>query len=419
MREITIDSILRDHYNAISSDKLSDDNINIDENLVVEDSKNKYLQAFAQFLNDAYMNNYKISDSIISKLMNIIEYDGYQYQIIKEYIRILIENMDWEEIPNSIQLTPTEAIEYINLYLSMGPDNVAYYTDNHKFATIGITNRLLIEIDDPMKLINEDFKQWEGKYRKLCDIAYFYYKYKYNLYYAAFRGHRNRLLMAMPLLEEEDIEKFDALIQQDYSISNLATILEMYYKYNELDLPDSLPEIVNRNIRRLIELRMFNTANEQLALEISDSIELWRRFNENNDNLGINTLDCAINIYDTWPDRYNIYDDIDLIDRIISKYPEDVYFYARQILLDMNYDVFCYKFVSIFSKLDDRLRPEERDSLVSECVFGLVSLKNEEVNIALQNLYDNLIKIHDSGKTSYIPAKHIADIMHDSIVNIH
>lgn len=397
MREVTIDMILRDHYNAISSDKLSDDNIKIDTDMVIEDSKNKYLVAFAEFLNNASLNGYKISESIMSKLLNIIEYEGYQYQIINEYIRILKENMNWTLEEENIKLKPKQAIEYINFYLSTDPNTTAYYITTYKFETV-IGYPLLIEVDDPTKLINDDFKLWIGAYRKLCDISYYYYKNHYNLYYAALRGHRDRILMALPLLEEDDIEKLDVLIQQYYDMSDLATLLEMYYRYNKVDyLTDPLPEVVNRNIRRLIELKMVNVAPEQLALEISDDIDLWEGFNFNNADLGINTLQSAIDIYNTWPDRYNIDDSASLISKIVHKYPDDVYFYARQILLDMNYKEFCDKFTYIIAELDNKISEEERDSLVSECINGLILLRNEEVNNEIENLYKRLNTIYTSG----------------------
>lgn len=415
MKEVTIDSILRDHYTALSSDKLSDDNIKIDTDLLAEDSKSKYLVTFAEFLNKLAMKNYKISDKIMLKLLNIIDYEGYQYQIINGYIRIITETMNWNlQDVKSVVFEPKESIEYINEYLSMDIDKVVYYTNDNKFIISGI--RMLIEIDDPEKLIEDDFYKWNDKYSKLCDIVYFYYRYKYNLYYTSLYSHRDRLLMALPLLEEENIENFDALIQQDYSISEISIILEMYYRYNEIPLEESLTEVTNKNIRRLIELKMFNKTNEQLALEISDNIDLWEAFNRNNNDLGTQSLDIAIEIYHKYPNIYSIHDDIELIDLIITKYSNDAYFYIRQILLDMNYKNFCNYFITIFSKINNYISLEERDSLISECISGLILLKNEEVDTALQNLYDNLICNHNTNIS--IDLKHITDIIHDNIINI-
>ena len=164
MREVTVDEILRDYYYAIDASKLSEDNIVIDENLVVEDSKNKYLQEFAHFLNDSYWKGYKISDSIIAKLMNIIEYEGYEYQIIKQYIKILdsaIVIHKEDNIPVCVDLDPLKCIEYINLYLNAKDYNIPYYVYNHTFKTN--TNPkiyTLTEISDPTPMIVKDMQEW-------------------------------------------------------------------------------------------------------------------------------------------------------------------------------------------------------------------------------------------------------------------
>lgn len=160
MKKVTIDDILREYYHAISSDKLSDDNITIDEDLIVEDSKNKYLQEFATFLNVAYHNNYKVSESIISKFMNIIEYTGYEFQIIEQYTKVFDDFFSPLTRPNICILRPHKAIEYINLYLNAKDHRIPYYRQNERFEINDHKLRDLIEIENPEKIIKEDILKW-------------------------------------------------------------------------------------------------------------------------------------------------------------------------------------------------------------------------------------------------------------------
>ena len=60
IRKTTIDSILKDYFYAINSSKLSEDNIDIDDSIVVEESTQRYIQLLASFLNEAYYMGYII-----------------------------------------------------------------------------------------------------------------------------------------------------------------------------------------------------------------------------------------------------------------------------------------------------------------------------------------------------------------------
>ena len=163
MREPTINEILRDYYYAIDSSRLNDDNIIIDENLKVEDSKNKYLQAFATFLNLSYWQGYRISESIISKLMGIIDYEGYEYQIIEQYIKILNSAMisHSEEIPVCVELSPQKCIEYINLYLETNGNGIPYWVYDEEIKIIyDVSLHTLVEVSDPISMIINDMKKW-------------------------------------------------------------------------------------------------------------------------------------------------------------------------------------------------------------------------------------------------------------------
>lgn len=160
MKQVTIDDVLREYYHAISSDKLSDENITIDEDLFIEDSKNKYLQEFATFLNVAYHNNYKVSESIISKFMNVIEYTGYECQIIRQYVKVFDDFFSDLTRPNICILSPYKAIEYINLYLNAKDHRIPYYGLSDNFRTNDHELIDLIEIENPSKIIKEDMLKW-------------------------------------------------------------------------------------------------------------------------------------------------------------------------------------------------------------------------------------------------------------------
>lgn len=160
MFKASIDEILMYFYNAIDSKKLSEDKIIIDEENVSEKSKELYLQKFAMYLNNYACRGYKLSGSIISKLLNIIEFDGYQDQIITQYNAIISEYMrDYIIEPSKDYLNPKEAIEFINKYISLDDDKIVSYGDNKKFI-VGDYKYLLEEIDKPIPMIINDIQQW-------------------------------------------------------------------------------------------------------------------------------------------------------------------------------------------------------------------------------------------------------------------
>lgn len=170
MREPTVDEILRDYYYAIDSSKLDESNIVIDENLVVEDSKNKYIRLFAKFLNISYLKGYRISESIILKLMNIIEYEGYEYQIMQQYLGILTDALittPYNAIPVCADLSLQKSIEYINLYLELKDNNIPCYLYDDNIEIKNDTKLdTLIEVSDPLPMIINDMKKWIAKHSK-------------------------------------------------------------------------------------------------------------------------------------------------------------------------------------------------------------------------------------------------------------
>lgn len=161
----TIDDILKYFYNSIDEKKLYEDKIVVDEDNLHEDSKNIYLQKFAKFLNDSAYKGYKISSSIISKLLKVIEYDGYQDQIIDQYADILNTAMRNEYIkePPANYLDPMWCIDYVNKYIASDYDKVVSYDESSVFI-IENYKYLLQEIKDPTPIVINDIQEWINSY---------------------------------------------------------------------------------------------------------------------------------------------------------------------------------------------------------------------------------------------------------------
>ena len=159
MFNASIEQILMYFYNAIPSSYLDDDNIIINEERVFENSKERYLKEFAKFLNNLIHIGYKVSGSIMSRLLNIIEYEGYQHQIMEQYIEIITKNMKDYNAEFSLEFTPKKAIEYINAYISSPEDSAVEYMGGEKFIDMPYMH-LIIEIKDPIPMIINDIQEW-------------------------------------------------------------------------------------------------------------------------------------------------------------------------------------------------------------------------------------------------------------------
>lgn len=176
LENITIDSVLKKYYHAIPSDKLNDDNIVIDES-PVEDSVNKYIVDFARFLRTAYNRGYYISESIFSKLMSVIDYEDYAYQVFIGYKNILEEFMfDYVteyKYPADV-LSVEESIKFINEYLDeiraedFKPKSLMY---------------VLIEVNQPIGFMyNELMLGKDTDIEKVLTVLYIISKYDDVLY---------------------------------------------------------------------------------------------------------------------------------------------------------------------------------------------------------------------------------------------
>lgn len=155
----SIEEMLMYFYSAIPSSNLDEENIIIDEENVSEKSKEIYLKNLAKFLNKLADLGYKISGSIMSKLLNIIEYDNYQDQILDQYISIITKNIrEYNPNYNSIDFDSKKAIEYVNAYINTSEEIVILY-DGNKFINISYENEIH-EIKDPIPMIVNDMKEW-------------------------------------------------------------------------------------------------------------------------------------------------------------------------------------------------------------------------------------------------------------------
>lgn len=149
LENITIDNVLKEYYHAIPADKLDDENIVIDET-PVEDSVNKYIVEFCKFLRASYNRGYYISESILSKLMAVIDYEDYAYQVFMGYKTILENAMNdyVTEYKQPIdEFTVEQSINYINEYLDDIRDD--------DFEPESLMH-VLLEVDGPITLIYND-----------------------------------------------------------------------------------------------------------------------------------------------------------------------------------------------------------------------------------------------------------------------
>lgn len=400
LENITINDILK-YYNGIDSDKLSENNINIDENLEVEDSFGKYLQLFASFLNEAYYRGYIISESILKKLMDIIEYEGFEYQIMEAYSQILLDAMNDYHCDDNNRpiyreyiLSTEDSRKFINEYLEaikiISTDKyvIPFFknpesTEESKVFSL----RLLNEVEYPIDYI---FKHVLEK--PTIEAVYMIYKNNLSAYKALINKF-NRKEFLFFLLDESDNESLDILIENTSSVSELAITIGILYSFinlNHVEPNYTLSNTINNNIRRLFELLTINVTNEQTAMIVGTNYDIWKRFDDNNPH-SLVTLTTALNLYDTNPEKYTLVQGYALIPMIRLCYKDDAYFYARQFLLNMNYKILCDNFIEIYEELKDQIDHNRLFLLFGECIAGLSLHKNDIINEALDSLCTNLI----------------------------
>jgi len=161
LENITIDNVLKEYYHAITADKLDDENIVIDET-PVEDSVNKYIVEFCKFLRASYNRGYYISESILSKLMAVIDYEDYAYQVFMGYKTVLENAMnDYVTVHKykAEELSVEESIKFINKYLDeirsedFKPESLMYVLIPVKNPIGFMYNSLKSDFDDDIEKV--------------------------------------------------------------------------------------------------------------------------------------------------------------------------------------------------------------------------------------------------------------------------
>lgn len=422
LRNINIDTILRDHYSSIYSEKLSEDKIDIDDTLEIENSSTKYLQLFACFLNEAYYRGYVISNSIMKKLMDIIEYEGFEYQILEKYIDIIFDNIndykcdeDNRPVYREFILEPEESKNFIMEYLQAIHDDKAIYSSkdiphftnpNSAAEQKSFNLKLLTETEYPIDkmyktISNNDFSNYPMLYAEEMEVIF---NENINAYKALLKNNKSPFGLVF-LLDYDNNRALDILVNKITSLPQLASMIRSYEYYISQIIDDEdrtkyrFSSTVNDNIRRLIELLTINVTIEQTAMIIGTDYNLWRTYCDENYH-ELDTLLFAVNLYQSDPDRFKILNPVEYIFKIRDAYPDDVYFYARNTLLSMNYKLFCNNFIDIFKELSGNLNDEELKDLFNECFDGLIALRNRAVDIELIKLNNKICSIYTTLKNS-------------------
>ena len=275
---ISLDKVLI-KFNAIDADKLKEDKINIDENLVVENSAAKYLQLFAEFLNNMLEGGYYVSESIMNKLMNIIKYEGYEYQIMNQYYDIIMDAVYPSRIKcikdlfKKPDLDPEQSKEFINKYIetvkSKGevPFPLYLYNDNRPIRLIA--RRELKEVEYPIDFLYRSIKDFNDKVANKINIdkielyqEAMYIIYQNNL--PAYKSllSKDKLLLGLVLLLEEDTDKArETLLEYIDSIHSLLFLVDKLSKVNDIakkNIKFVLEDIINKLPKDLIVDQIMN-----------------------------------------------------------------------------------------------------------------------------------------------------------------
>lgn len=415
LEEKELDDILRDYCNGIYTQELSEDKIEIDDTLQDENSPSKYIQLFACFLNESYYRGYIISESIISKLMDIIGLDGYQYQIIEKYIDILFNHMndykiDEENRPvfREIVLDVDESKSFINEYLtavkSIDPNSIEekstviphFRNPESKQKDIITSLYVFNEIEYPIdyiykRIINRETDSLE----ELTELSFIIYKYNINAYKDICNKIKSPYTMFF-LFGFNDNESLDILVSNITSLYDLVEYVYIIEKYlNKID-ENKYPyrfnnDIINNNIRRLIELLTINITIEQTAMLIGPKYEIWRKYCDENYH-ELNTLLMAVNLYESDPDRFKVVHSYDYIKNIKKYYKGDEYFYYRNTLLNMPFSqvLSFHEFKKIYHELVNNLTENLAIDLLQELFDGYIKLRNSMVDMYLKILYNDI-----------------------------
>ena len=272
--KINIDKVLI-KFNAIDADKLKENKINIDENLVVENSAAKYLQLFAEFLNNMLEGGYYVSESIMNKLMNIIKYEGYEYQIMNQYYDIIMDAVYpymkcTKDLFKNPDLDPEQSKEFINKYIETikkGRTPIPYNQDPTR-SRIFIAVELK-EVEYPIDFLYRSIKDFNDKVANKINIdkielyqEAMYIIYQNNL--PAYKSllSKDKLLLGLVLLLEEDTDKArETLLEYIDSIHSLLFLVDKLSKVNDIakkNIKFVLEDIINKLPKDLIVDQIMN-----------------------------------------------------------------------------------------------------------------------------------------------------------------
>lgn len=407
IRKTTIDSILKDYFYAIDSSKLSDDNIDIDDTNVVTESAQKYIQLLASFLNEAYYMGYIMSESILNKLMNIIDYKGYEYQLMETYSNILMGSMNdnhgldpnrpvYRQDMLSYEESKNYVMDYLNAVKNAEEINSTsfphYKNPNSNAEDANFVLMFLNEVEYPIDRIYKDFENATNPVQ-IAEYGYILYKYNKPAYISLLDKTNNIYAYLFFLLDNEDDMSLDILVDNIITIPSLARLIDMYEYFDIAEIKYAiLSEVANKNIHRLFEYLSTNVADEQLAMIIGLDIDIWTNYYEaNNTNtiIDLSKLDKVIKLFNS-DKKYNILNPVEYIYTIKDKYPDDVYFYARHCLLNMDYKLFFTEFLNIYNELHKSIDTKVLVDLCIECINDFKNLKVKEVDDKINELYVQL-----------------------------
>lgn len=410
IRKATIDSVLRDYLYSIDASKLSDDNIDISDN-IVDESSQKYIQLLASFLNEAYYKGYIMSESILNKLLNVINYEGYEYPIMNAYANILLKSMkdnDYDEKNRpkyKVQmLSYSESKDYVMDYVNTfkNDEEINSVTFPH-YKKPGSDNPdsdfLLMFLNEEQYPINKIYNDFENVTNpiQIAEYAYILYTYNKQAYVSLLNKIDNINPYIFFLLDNTDDMSLDIITDHIKTISALAKIIDIY-EYFDINKPENkystLTDNTNKNINRLFELLSINVSDEQIAMLVKLDKDIWNNYYEANKNCKIaplSKLNIALNlIKNDTSGKYDIMNPIEYIYSIKTTHYDDAYFYARYCLLNMDYTLFFNNFMDIYNHLIEIIDNNILTNLCIECIDYFKELKVEEIDNKINDLYVTL-----------------------------
>lgn len=408
IRRTTIDSVLRDYFYSINSIKLSEDNIDIDDSVVVEESTQRYIQLLASFLNEAYYMGYIMSESILNRLLNIINYGGYEYQIMNAYADILMGSMNdmhGDDINRPVykrdMLSYTEAQGYVTDYVdAVRHDNeinsLIFPHYRNPNSDKEDTQFLLMFLNEESYPIDRVYKDFENATHpiQIAEYAYLLYRYNKPAYVSYLNKTNNIYAYTFFLLDYMDNMSLDIITDYIKTIPSLSRLIDMYAYFDTTDKPEGtyarFTDNANKNIYRLLELLLINVSDEQTAMVIGLNENIWTAYYDANyDYIDLSRLNNALNLFKSHK-KYNMLNPVEYLYSIGTKYPDDVYFYARYCLLNMDYSLFFSNFVKMYNYLIKFINTKDLVDLFDECIQGFKSLQVPEVDERINNLYTEL-----------------------------